>query len=136
MLPSSCRRSIVLFFLLALLAGSPRAVGQEIKKHPLTVEDLWKVKRVGAPSIAPDGKTVYCIGWTWPDTPDDASHRKKEKALKETKSKAVVIDDAVFRYWDRWLTDGKWPSVFAVNVGSGKHKNLLAGTAKHLPPHE
>lgn len=83
-----------------------------------------------------DSKTVYCIAWTWPDTPDDDSHRKKERAEKEKKSKALIIDDAVYRYWDHWIADGKRPMVFAVDVASGKHKNLLAGTKLSLPPYE
>ncbi len=202
------------------------------EKRPLTVEDLWKVKRVGPPSMAPDGKwcavevttfdmdkddstsdiwllatdgktqkqltnhpgksstpkwspdgkqiaftskrgsdehtqiyvispeggeakrvsnlpfapsalkwsgdskTVYCIAWTWPDTPDDESYKKKDKALKENKVKAYVIDEAVYRYWDKWVADGKRPMVFAVDVALGKHTNLLAGAGKHLPPYE
>ena len=83
-----------------------------------------------------DGKTIYCIGWTWPDTPDDASHKKREKERKELKRKGVVIDDAVYRYWDKWLYDGKRPHVFAIDLESGKHRNILAGTGKHLPPNE
>ena len=62
------------------------------------------------------------------------SHRKREKEQKDAKSKAMVIDDAQFRYWDQWLTDGKRPHVFAVDVATGNHKNLLAGTGKTLPP--
>lgn len=83
-----------------------------------------------------DSKTVYCIGWTWPDAATDADHRAKEKTLKDTKAKAVVIDDAQFRYWDHWISDGKRPYVFAVDVASGKHRNLLAKVGKHLPPYE
>lgn len=83
-----------------------------------------------------DSKTLYAIAWTWADTPDDESYRKKEKAEKEKKSKAVVIDDTIYRYWDKWLTDGKRPVVFAIDVASGKHTNLLAGTKLHLPPYE
>jgi dipeptidyl aminopeptidase/acylaminoacyl peptidase len=81
-----------------------------------------------------DSKAVYAIMWTWPDTPDDESHRKREKEQKDAKSKAMVIDGAQFRYWDQWLADGKRPHVFAVDVASGNHKNLLAGTGKALPP--
>ncbi len=81
-------------------------------------------------------KTIYCIAWTWRDTPDDASYRKKDKALKENKVKALVIDDVHYRYWDHWLTDGKKPVIFAVDVATGKHTNLLAGTGMHLPMNE
>lgn len=81
-----------------------------------------------------DSKTVYCIGWTWPDSLDDADHKKREKAEKDSKRKGVVIDDAVYRYWDKWLYDGKRPTVYAVNAATGKHTNLLAGIGKFLPP--
>jgi dipeptidyl aminopeptidase/acylaminoacyl peptidase len=81
-----------------------------------------------------DSKTVYAIVWTWPDTPDDEAHKKREKAEKDRKSKAMVIDGAHFRYWDQWLTDGKRPHVFSVDVTNGSHKNLLAGSGKTLPP--
>src|SRR5262249_31749473 len=52
------------------------------------------------------------------------------------KSKAMVIDTGVFRYWDKWIADGKRPHVFAVDVATGHHKNLLAKTGRHLPPYE
>ncbi|HEX4590716.1 MAG TPA: S9 family peptidase [Gemmataceae bacterium] len=83
-----------------------------------------------------DSKTVYAIVWTWPDTPDDESHRKREKEQKDKKSKAMIIDGAQFRYWDQWLADGKRAHVFAVDVASGNHKNLLAGTGRTLPPEQ
>jgi dipeptidyl aminopeptidase/acylaminoacyl peptidase len=81
-----------------------------------------------------DSKMVYAIVWTWPDTLDDDAYRKREKEKKDAKSKAMVIDGAQFRYWDQWLTDGKLPHVFAVDVTSGNHKDLLAGAGRALPP--
>lgn len=81
----------------------------------------------------PDGKTLFCVVSTWPDTPDDDSYRKKDKARKEDKVQAYIIDDALFRYWDSWVADGKRPVVFAVDVATGKHKNLFAHTKLHLP---
>lgn len=201
-------------------------------KRPMTVEDLWKLKRIGAPSVSPDGawavvevttwdvekdesssnlwllsidgktqkqltnttgknsgprwspdgkaiaftskrgndefsqvyvispeggearkisqfpfgvsslkwssdsQSIFCIGWTWPNTPDDEAYKKREKEEKDRKSKAYVIDDALYRYWDKWIADGKRPHVFAVDIASGKHRNLLAGTGLFLPPYE
>ena len=81
-----------------------------------------------------DGKTLYCVVMTWPDTPDDDSFRKKEKAKKDDKVQAYVIDDALYRFWDHWIADGKRPVVFAVNVESGKHQNLFARTKLYPPP--
>ena len=40
---------------------------------------------------------------------------------------AYVIDDALYRVWDHWIADGKRPVVFAVDVATGKHRNLFAG---------
>ncbi len=80
-----------------------------------------------------DGKSIYCVVWTWPDTPDDASYLKKEKAKKDDKVQAYVIDDALFRVWDHWIADGKRPVVFAVDTASGKHTNLFAHTKRTLP---
>jgi dipeptidyl aminopeptidase/acylaminoacyl peptidase len=83
-----------------------------------------------------DGKALYAIAWTWPNTPDDDSYRKKDKEQKDNKVKAFVIDDATFRYWDHWLADGKRPVVFSIDVATGKHKNLFAGLKQCLPPLE
>jgi len=210
------RRSSLLFVLLAAVSGAQA----QSSKHPLTIEDLWKVQRVGKPAVSPDGKwaavevttfsmeendstsaiwllstdgkvqkalvtakgknsgpawshdgkkiafvskrsgdiaqiytvgpeggeavqvshlpmsasglkwshdgkTIYCIVNTWPDTPDDESYKKREKEKKDDKVKAMIIDDALFRYWDNWLSDGKRPVIFAVDVESGKHQNMF-----------
>jgi len=85
---------------------------------------------------AADSSKIICIAWTWPDTPTDEAYKKQEKNLRDAKSKPFVIDDAAFRYWDKWIADGKRPYVFAIDAKSGDHKNLMAVTGKHLPPYE
>lgn len=102
-----------------------------------------EARRVSNMPMAPSGlkwsadsKTIYCIASIWPDAVGDDAYRKKEKEQKDAKSKAVVIDEAAYRYWDRWLTDGKRPVVFAIDVASGSHRNLLHGWGKHLPHFE
>jgi dipeptidyl aminopeptidase/acylaminoacyl peptidase len=85
---------------------------------------------------ARDSSQVLAIAWTWPDAPDDEAYRRKDKELKEAKSKAFVIDDAAFRYWDKWIADGKRPYVYAIDVATGAHKNLMAKGGRHLPPYE
>ncbi len=60
----------------------------------------------------------------------------REKAQKDAKSKAVIIDDAQFRVWDHWISDGKRPMIFAIDVATGRHRNLLAKSKRYLPPTE
>jgi dipeptidyl aminopeptidase/acylaminoacyl peptidase len=80
-----------------------------------------------------DGRTVYCVASTWPDTPTDAAHKQRTKERADNPVKAFVIDDAAFRYWDHWTADGQRPYVWAVDTATGQHRNLLAGTGRHLP---
>lgn len=83
-----------------------------------------------------DGKYLFFIAWTWPDTPTDADYRKRDQEQKNAKVKAYVIDDATYRYWDKWIADGKRPHVFRLDLATGTHRNLLTGTQRHLPPYE
>jgi dipeptidyl aminopeptidase/acylaminoacyl peptidase len=82
---------------------------------------------------AATGSKIYCVVKTWLDTSDDASYQKREKEQKENKVQAHVIDDALFRFWDTWIADGKRPVVFEIDVQTGKHRNLFAGLKLHLP---
>lgn len=50
----SCMKQIFLSLLLLIVAA--QSYSDEPK--PITVEDMWAVKRIGAPSISPDGKWV------------------------------------------------------------------------------
>src|SRR5262245_9146479 len=122
------------------IAFTAKRTNDDVAQIYVIAPEGGEARRVSKLPFAPsalkwsgDSKSVYCIGWTWPDTPDDASHKKREKERAIANSKAVVIDDGMFRYWDRWLTDGKRPYVFAVSVADGKHRNLMAGTGQHLP---
>jgi dipeptidyl aminopeptidase/acylaminoacyl peptidase len=126
-----------------LIAFTSKRAGDEGPQIYVIAPDGGEARRVSNMPMTPSGikwsadsKTIYCLAWTWPDTPDDDSYKKKDKAEKENKVKAFVIDDAVYRYWDKWIADGKRPQVFAVDVDSGKHRNLLAGTGMYLPPYE
>lgn len=89
-----------------------------------------------------DSRFLLCIAWSWPDVADDEGFRQREKQLKDSKVKATVTEEAVYRYWDRWVADGRMPMVYAVEVRTGKHRNLLAGVRlpngkpAHLPPYE
>ena len=46
----------VFSLVLILVAATTPALSAE--RHPLTIDDIWAVQRVGAPMVSPDGKTV------------------------------------------------------------------------------
>ena len=56
-------------------------------------------------------------------------HKIREKSLKDAKSRAVVIDNTAYRVWDKWIADGKRPMIYATDLASGRHRNLLARSA-------
>lgn len=125
------------------IAFLSQRAGDEVPQVYVISPDGGEARRVTQMPMAPSGikwgrdaKTIYCLGWTWPDAGDDDAYRKKDKAAKEAKSKAVVIDDAQYRYWDHWTSDGKRAMVFAIDVDSGKHRNLLSKCKRFLPPTE
>ena len=51
--------------LLVLLPLSPLPAADAPAKHPLTVDDLWAVKRVGRPSLSADGKLMAYSVSAW-----------------------------------------------------------------------
>jgi dipeptidyl aminopeptidase/acylaminoacyl peptidase len=110
-----------------LVAPEKEAKPRRLTNLPMTPSGLkWSA----------DGRTLFCIVQTWPDTPDDDSYIKKNKAEKDSKVKALVTEDALYRVWDHWIADGKRPVVFAVDARTGKHRNLFAGLDLFLPVSE
>ena len=54
--PGSCSTALVCGVLIAL--ASPAIAVPPAPKHPMTIDDLWAVQRVGAPVPSPDGRWV------------------------------------------------------------------------------
>ena len=51
---------------LASLLAAPSAGAEPVTaKHRFTVDDMWAVKRVGAPVVSPDGSLVAYTVSTW-----------------------------------------------------------------------
>lgn len=63
----------------------------------------------------PDGRRLLVIADLFDDAPtiEDTVRLRDERAKATTSAK--TSDVAVFRYWDRWLTDGRHPHLFVVD---------------------
>jgi dipeptidyl aminopeptidase/acylaminoacyl peptidase len=82
----------------------------------------------GGHKWSPDGKKIYFVSNIWKDCEDDECNKKRLDEQKEAKVKAVATESALYRYWDHWLTPGVVPHIFAVDVETGVHTDLLKGS--------
>ena len=82
----------------------------------------------------PDGKRIAFVSWVWPDLASDAQQAKRKKERKDAKVKAHITERAEFRFWDRWLTDGREPHIMVSDIATGRCRDALAGTGLALPP--
>ncbi len=82
----------------------------------------------------PDGKRIAFVSWIWPDLAGDAAQAKRQKERKDSKVKAHVTERDEFRFWDRWLTDGRAPHVFVCDVANGAARDVFARAGIALQP--
>lgn len=80
----------------------------------------------------PDSRRIAFISWVWPGERTSAALAKRYRAWKDDKVKAHVVEHSAYRWWDKWLTDGRVPHVFTVDVESGAVRDLFAGTKYEL----
>ena len=90
----------------------------------------------GAASLRwfPDSKSIAFVSAVWPDLKGDKAQAKRKLERKENKVKAHVTERPEYRFWDRWLTDGREPHVHVTDVATGRTRDLLAGTGLALQP--
>ena len=81
----------------------------------------------------PDSRRVAFISWVWPDAVGYKAHEARYKEHKESKVKAHVVEHDAYRYWDHWLSDGRVPRLFIVDVESQRITDLFSGTPYELP---
>ena len=79
----------------------------------------------------PDSRRLAFISWVWPDSGMGKLERRW-KEHKESKVKAHVVEQSRYRFWDRWMTDGRVPHVFTVDLDTGRMRDLFAGTKYEL----
>ena len=76
----------------------------------------------------PDGKKIAFATMIHPDYNGD--FKKLEEMLKEKKESKVtakVTENVMYRYWDRWLTDGLYPRLFSFDLFAENVTDLMPG---------
>jgi dipeptidyl aminopeptidase/acylaminoacyl peptidase len=80
----------------------------------------------------PDSGRLAFISWVWPDATGLANLAKRYRMWKDDKVKAHVVEHSAYRWWDHWLSDGRVPRLFTVDVESGAMRDLFAGSRYEL----
>ncbi len=127
---------------IAFVAKRPGAAGDKGDEEPqvyLIAPDGGEARRLttiatGALGIKwfPDSRRLAFISWVWPEAKGLKALAKRYQAAKDDKVKAYVVEHSAYRWWDRWLADGRVPHLFTVDVDSGAARDLFAGTRYEL----
>ena len=78
----------------------------------------------------PDGSGLILLAPVFKDALDLEATRQLAATRKEDPVKAHTTEDRVYRYWDRWLTDGKVPHVFRLDLASGEMTDLTPNSRR------
>ena len=82
-MPVAVLPRLALAFALAL--SSPLAIAAGEAKRPITAQDLWAVKRVGAPALSPDGARAVLAS----SSPVRALNHCRSRSISDTSATGV-----------------------------------------------
>lgn len=85
------------------------------------------------PVWAPTGDRIAFTSAVYPDCPTDACNAAREKTASESKVKAHIADQLMFRHWNAW-DDGQRSHLFVVALDGTPPKDLIPGARYDVPP--
>jgi len=92
--------------LAALLCAAP-ALAQEPARRAVALDDLYRVREVGAPQLSPDGEWVaYTVGT--PDTTEDRTDRDVWMARWDGSRNVRLTFGTESEHTPLWSPDGRW----------------------------
>lgn len=75
---------------------------------------------------AAHGDTLLFTSQVYPDCADEACNASRLKAAEESKVKAQIFTELLFRHWDSWR-DGRYTHLFSVSAQGGTPRDLTPG---------
>lgn len=86
-----------------------------------------------APKWFPDGNRIAFAANILPEYKGDWEKLKKlQDEKKMSKVSAKVTENAMYRFWDRWLTDGYYPRLFALDLNTSQVTDLMPNTSNYF----
>jgi dipeptidyl aminopeptidase/acylaminoacyl peptidase len=85
------------------------------------------------PVWSPAGDRVAFTSSVYPDCSSDACNAAREKAAAESKVKAHIADQLLFRHWTAW-DNGQRSHLFVVALDGAPPKDLVPGARYDVPP--
>ncbi len=78
--------------------------------------------------VVEGGAAIVFEAATWPDLDADFNAVKARlDRLRADATQARVSETRILRYWDRYLTDGRVPHLFRLDLGDGAIRDLMPG---------
>lgn len=88
----------------------------------------------------PDGKRLLFVSWVWPELKGAAAQSKAHKAFKDRKESGYATSEAMYRFWDRNLPQGRVPHLHLMELGPegspARVRDLFEGSAFELSRNE
>lgn len=119
---------------LAFLRKAPGGSSPQLHVMPLDGGEARKITDlplgVSDPRWLPDGKRVLVTSSLYKGALDVEATRKLHQENTKAGDRPHVTEDRVYRFWDRWLTDGDVPHLFLVDVETGSARDLTPASER------
>jgi dipeptidyl aminopeptidase/acylaminoacyl peptidase len=85
------------------------------------------------PIWSPNGDQIAFTSAVYPDCTTDACNTAKSKAAADSKVKAHIADELMYRHWNAW-DEGTRSHLFIVSADGGSPRDLVPGAKYDIPP--
>jgi dipeptidyl aminopeptidase/acylaminoacyl peptidase len=85
------------------------------------------------PIWSPNGDQIAFTSAVYPDCSSDACNTAKSKAAADSKVKAHIADELMYRHWNAW-DEGTRSHLFIVSAEGGAPRDLVPGAKYDVPP--
>lgn len=82
------------------------------------------------PRWFPDGRRIAFLAWVLRDAPTPEGTRDLLAAREKDPVRAHVTEDRIYRHWDTWLTDGKVPHLFVLDLETRDLLDLIPDSGR------